>query len=43
LLALLSVKSALRVNRESRLTPCQADQFVPVAGASPAGVLSGGA
>jgi hypothetical protein len=42
-LAAFSVKSALRVNRASRFTPCHADQSVPVAGASPAGVDSGGA
>ena len=43
LLAWLIVKSELRVNRESRLTPFQAEKSVPVAGASPAGVDSGGA
>ncbi len=43
LLDWLSVKSALSVNRESRLTPCHADQLPPVVGASPPGVDSGGA
>ncbi len=39
----VGVDPGFATNRDSRLTPCQADQFVPVAGASPAGVLSGGA
>ena len=43
--ARLSVWSAFTVYRESRLTPLNGANWaaVPVAGASPAGVLSGGA
>src|SRR5262245_58329522 len=42
-LARFNEKSVLRVNRDSRLTPFQAEKSVPSLGASPAGVDSGGA
>jgi hypothetical protein len=42
-LDMLSVKSALSVNLASRFTPFHAEKSVPVAGASPPGVDSGGA
>ncbi len=44
-LLMLTVKFEFSVNRDRRLTPVQVAQSVavPVAGASPAGVFSGGA
>jgi hypothetical protein len=44
-LAMFTEWSALRVNRDRRLTPAQVAQVaaVPVGGASPAGVFNGGA